>query len=182
MLEKLIKARDKRGKKFPMVSFSVTLQKANYTELQDIIRLAAGIGAESVSTVPLVAYKGLGMSDEVVDMSSGEIRDTLKLSADTADNLGVGFTVPDAGSNGESNSCKYLDSWIFVDPDGKVFPCPYWNTSQPVGDFTLNTFEQIWSGTAYNTLREHISKGILKGICSICPENRDSENIEILKT
>jgi len=182
MLKKLVESRDRRKKKFPMVSFSVTLQKSNIAELPEIIRLASEIGIESVSTVPLVAYEGLEMSDETIDMSSVEIQDIIREAEITAEELGIVLSVPSNDTESKNDPCRYLSSWIFVDPDGKVYPCPYWNTSHPVGDFLMDSFEHIWNGDAYIRLRAQVRSGSLSGTCAVCPEYGDSRDAEIVKT
>lgn len=61
-------------------------------------------------------------------------------------------------------------SWVFIDPDGMVFPCPYWNVSEPLGDLSSQSFGAIWSGRPYSELRERLAKGVLDGNCAVCPE------------
>jgi len=166
-----------------MVSFSVTLQKRNSAELCDIVELAAETGAESVITVPLVAYKGLDVSDETVNISDTEIQRVIEKASKTAEKLGVIFSVQHSEeSDNRENYCEYLHGWIFVDPEGKVFPCPYWNTSHPMGDFNENSFDEIWNGRAYNDLRTRLNSGIFRETCAVCPERDSTANTEVTKT
>lgn len=171
-IRRLVKSRDIRGSRFPMVSFSVTLQKRNIHELPDIVRMAADVGATSVNTVLLVPYSGLEMAGQVLVPGSPEVLGMLEAAGSTASALGIIFVAPrvEAGLPDPFAGCPYVDSWVFIDPDGKVNPCPYWNVSEPLGDLTLDSFDDVWGSPAYTALRQRTSRGVLSGNCSICPE------------
>jgi radical SAM protein with 4Fe4S-binding SPASM domain len=166
-VRELVRVRDSYGARFPMVSFSMTLQRSNIHELLRVVELAADVGAVSVGAVPLVPYQGLEMSDQVLDPGSGEVEDMLRDAADRAGTLGIGFTaaVPETAQGG----CPYVDTWVYIDPQGRVNPCPYWDTSMPLGELAEKSFREIWEGRAYSRLRESIRSGQLEGNCADCP-------------
>ena len=172
----LISERDRRGMRFPTLSFSVTLQKSNLHELQDILKLASGVGAVSVGVVPLVPYAGLGMTGETIDPDSPEVSRQISLAGDIASELGLSFNYPSAPSPEKLHSCPYLDNWVYIDPDGRINPCPHWNTSEPLGDMTCNSFHEIWNGPAYMALRDRISRGVYESNCAVCPEMSRSDS------
>lgn len=166
MLRTLIGIRGR--KRFPMVSFSTTLQKDNLGELPGIVELAAEIGAESAGVVPLVPYEGLGTLDRVVDTSSPEAARSIKAAVEKAVSLGIGFHLAETSSRGSSpHPCPYLENTVYIDPDGSVFPCPYWNTSNPLGNI-VRGFENVWNGENYNRLRR--GEFIPGDNCIRCPE------------
>lgn len=165
--------RQSRGARFPRISFSVTLQRSNVSELGAIIRLASDVGASSVNTVMLVPYEGLDMSGELLSPDDPSLVASLRAAAGEAGRLGVEFVPPFApGSPGNTSVrvCPYTESWLFIGPDGKVFPCPYWDISMPFGDLSASDFREVWSGEPYGELRERLGAGILQGNCRVCPE------------
>ena len=164
----LVRKRDLASGRFPMVSFSMTLQKSNLEELPEVVRTAAEVGARSVGVVPLVPYEGLGVADQVLDMASGEVGSVMERSGRIARELGVELVTahPESRSGG---ACAYPHGWLFIDPEGRVDPCPYWDTSRPLGDLSRQSFEAIWRGEAYEGLRRSLARGELTGNCSICP-------------
>lgn len=178
-VEELVRLRNAGGKKFPMVSFSFTLQRSNLRELPDVVELAFRTGAVSVGVVPLVPYRGLEMSGQVVDMNSEQATATLKQARSTAGRLGIRLVeaAPEDGDGG----CPYLADWVYIDPQGRVNPCPYWDTSRPLGRLSERSFSEIWRGEAYRSLRESVNQGRLTGNCAECPVN-SSGNTEIRKS
>ncbi len=172
----LVSERDRRGMRFPTLSFSVTLQKSNLHELPDILKLASEVGAVSVGVVPLVPFAGLDMSGETIIPDSPEVSRQIRLAGEIASELGLSFNYPSAPSPEKLRSCPYLDNWVYIDPDGKINPCPHWNTSEPLGDMTCNSFHEIWNGPAYMALRDRISRGVYTSNCAVCPEMSRSDS------
>lgn len=166
----LVSERDRRRMRFPTLSFSVTLQKSNLHELPDILRLASEVGAVSVGVVPLVPYSGLDMTGEMIDPDSPEVSRQIHLASDVASELGLSFYPPSSPAPEKLSSCPYLDNWVYIDPDGRINPCPHWNTSEPLGNMSCNSFYEIWNGPAYKALRDRISRGVYTSNCAICPE------------
>jgi radical SAM protein with 4Fe4S-binding SPASM domain len=158
---------DRRKGRFPMVSFSMTLQRSNLDELQGVLGLAADAGAVSVGVVPLVPYEGLGMAGQALDMRSPAARRVLAEARRTAAELGVELTEP--GDDGSAEGCPYVRDWVYIDPDGLVNPCPYWDTSKPLGDLSRQDFGDVWRGRAYTELRRRLAMGELSGNCADCP-------------
>lgn len=175
----LVELRNAGGMKFPMVSFSFTLQRSNLRELSDVVELAFRTGAVSVGVVPLVPYQGLKMAEQVVDMDSEEVMAAMEQAESTAGRLGIRLVeeVPEDGDGG----CPYLADWVYIDPQGRVNPCPYWDTSRPLGHLSERSFSEIWRGEAYRSLRERVNEGRLTGNCAECPVN-SSGNTEIRKS
>lgn len=158
-----------RGKKiFPMIGFSTTLQKDNLHELADIVKLAAKTGALSVGAVPLVPYEGLNTLDRVVNTGSHEAEYEISRARAIASELGVKFHLSsDLSDRTSSHPCPYLKDTVFIDQDGSVFPCPYWNTEYPVGN-VMEGFNRVWNGKQYTRLRN--GEFISTDNCLHCPE------------
>lgn len=165
-LKTLIQARGRRL--FPMVGFSTTLQRDNLRELPAIVRLAAETGAKSVGVVPLVPYEGLGTLDRVVKTDSEEARSYIALAEEEASSLGISFHLTENLSRGASpHPCPYLRDTVYIDPDGSLFPCPYWNTENPLGNI-MDGFGKVWNGNTYGRLRR--GEFTAQDNCLNCPE------------
>jgi MoaA/NifB/PqqE/SkfB family radical SAM enzyme len=156
-LETLIRVRGKR--RFPMLAFSTTLQKANLEEIPELVELAARAGARALGLVPLVPYKGLSTLDSVVDPGSENASAILEEAKARAERLGISFNV--ACGEVRQTECPYLARTVYLAPDGAVFPCPYWNTGNPIGNLAEEDFAPIWS-------RRH--EAITESTCRDCPE------------
>jgi len=180
-MKALVSERDRRGMKFPMLSFSVTLQRKNFMELPDIVRLAHVAGAVSVCVVPLVPYEGLNLTGETIDPGAPEVAEQIRLASKAAEDLGLIFNPPSTQDIEEQVSCPYLENWVYIDPDGRINPCPHWDTAKPLGNLNRRSFSEIWEGPEYQKLRNRIKEGVFTGNCAVCPEISGRFNNEISK-
>jgi radical SAM protein with 4Fe4S-binding SPASM domain len=182
-IRNLIDERNRRKSRFPMVSFSVTLQKRNLEELPDIVRFAGELGVDSVNVVLLVPYAGLDVAGEIVNQKSDSYNSFISRAVEQAASSGVILNLPVTASvtGNRSDHCQYVDSWVFIDPDGLVDPCPYWNISEPLGDLSKQNFQEIWTGPQYTQLRAKLAKDMYSGNCKVCPEMPGTTNQEINK-
>lgn len=158
-----------RGKRrFPMLGFSTTLQRDNLHELAGIVELALAAGARSVGVVPLVPYAGLGTLDRVVDPDSPEAAAEIGKARERAGELGITFHLSRDVTRGDTpHPCPYLDGTVYIDPHGSIFPCPYWNTGNPLGSMEMG-FMNVWNGDIYRRLRR--GNFIETDNCMNCPE------------
>lgn len=163
----------------PHVSFSTTLQRRNLHELGGIVKLAAECGAEAVNVNLLVPYRGLGMSEEALDADAPEVELAFREAGSSA--RGQGLILNRTGSASPGGRCRYVPSWVFIAPDGLVFPCPYWNLSDPAGDLSKQDFREVRSAPMYRALEARLASGVLEGTCASCPELAESGREEIGK-
>jgi MoaA/NifB/PqqE/SkfB family radical SAM enzyme len=175
-LEALLSLKGRR--RFPMLSFSTTLQAKNLDELPDIARLAGKLGATSLCVVPLVPYSGLDTGGEAPDLDSPAVQQVVREAERVSAGLGVGFSISTRADRRASDPCPYAESWVYIDPDGLVDPCPYWNTSNPLGDLKRQSFGDIWGAGAYRALRELSNAPS----CRSCPEIEGTGRAEPVKT
>jgi len=158
-LRKLSTLRGRR--RFPMIAFSTTLQKDNLREMAEIVDLAAEVGACAVGVVPLVPYLGLSTLERVVHMESPDVKEELRRALERATRHGVSLTVSCGEQRREESVCPYINSTVYLAADGAVYPCPYWNTGNPVGNMLTEDFRDIWNR------RE---KALTPDTCGDCPE------------
>src|SRR6056297_1718521 len=103
------------------------------------------------------------MEPQRLDMRAERVRYALAEARKAAAALGV--ELAEASAEGGGEGCPYLSSWVYIDPQGRVNPCPYWDTSQPLGDLSRQDFGEIWEGPAYRELRRQVARGRLSGNC-----------------
>ncbi len=175
----LAREKARRRQRMPLVSFSTTLQRRNIDELPGIVRLASTCGAAAVNANFLVPYEGLEMSGEVIDPADPSTISTIAGSVAIAGDLGLSLNM--TGSASLVETCRYLGSWVFIAPDGLVFPCPYWNLRDPMGDLSRQSFDEVWRGERFEDLRSRVSSGRFEGVCGSCPELAYSVRGEIRK-
>ncbi len=156
-LDTLIRVRGKR--RFPMLAFSTTLQRDNLAEIPDLVELAARVGVRAMGLVPLVPYKGLSTLESVVDPGSEPALAIIEEAGAKAKRLGISFEVACGGVR--QTECPYLVGTVYLAPDGAVFPCPYWNTGNPIGNLAEEDFAPVWN-------RRH--RAITESTCRDCPE------------
>ncbi len=166
MLRELTRLKGKR--RFPMIGLSTTLQRENYRELQGIVSLASEVSADSCGVVPLVPYQGLNTMARVVDPDSPEVAPHIRRAREEAERLGIRFHLSRNVSRGNApHPCPYLESTVYIDPDGSIFPCPYWNTEHPLGN-VMEGFQSVWRGGTYARLRS--GEFSTEDNCPACPE------------
>lgn len=168
-----------RRARLPRLVFSTTLQRRNLAELPGIIRLAAECGAHAVNFSFLVPYEGLDMASETLDPKCEAVDAVLEEADRIAKSLGV--LLAGSGTAAVVAECRYIENWVFIAPDGLVFPCPYWNLREPIGDLRSESFRDARNGMGYRLLRDRLASGVLEGVCSSCPELTGSSRGEIRK-
>jgi molybdenum cofactor biosynthesis enzyme MoaA len=80
----------------------------------------------------------------------------------------------------ERQACSELWNKIVVRWNGKVVACCHdWANSIELGDATLSSLNDIWTGTALKKLRAEHLMGNFAGICSSCVEWSTPEEFEV---
>jgi radical SAM protein with 4Fe4S-binding SPASM domain len=123
------------------------------------------------------------MAGEALSPDDPVLTDAFGMAVSAAAECGIAFVDPSTGTapGGTGRGrCRYPEGWVFIDPDGMVFPCPYWNVSGPLGDLSSQSFDEVWKGQPYSALRKRLADSILDGNCAVCPE-MGARGIEIVK-
>lgn len=67
-----------------------------------------------------------------------------------------------------NRACYFPWYYIHINPTGTVFPCGCWFEFTTFGDFTTQTFAEIWTGPKYKELRRQIYNMQLRDVCANC--------------
>ena len=90
------------------------------------------------------------------------------LGKDSADNCNI--------EKNECISCRGGNSYMAIDTDGTVYPCPYgvFIGKMPIGNSRLQALSEIWNSENWHMFRGGTTIDQLKA-CSICPEKNRCE-------
>lgn len=79
------------------------------------------------------------------------------------------YTAVTADTHTNQTMCMYPWTHLFVNPDGRVFPCC--SAREPVGNSKTESLQEIWNGTAMKKLRRAMIQGVQSASCVSCYEN-----------
>ena len=172
-VKRVIEYKNKLDKHKPYTRFTMVLMKKNLLELPSLIKLASEIGLDEVRALYLVAY-----SKEMIEQSlffdKEMIPSVFEEAAETAEKLGIKLRLPpiigqpisfNGRSAGYKNCPRPFDD-MFVQADSKVRPCVI--SSDIMGDFKNQTFEEIWNGSKYVAFRKKIKSNNPPASCKAC--------------
>lgn len=190
-LRALREAKLQAGSEYPRLTFNFVMMRSNLEELPALIRLAHEFGAEGVSATHLTPFDGLRIEHELLDAQPERCNAVLEAARAEAVRLGVpvalpepfdvealaprglkddppeGFLFPTAQR--AKSACPFPWQFVGIDPYGKVVPCGWWYTREPMGDSRTQSIDEIWSGRAWSDLRREHSTGVLQEPCLHCP-------------
>ncbi|MBD3309188.1 radical SAM protein [candidate division KSB3 bacterium] len=177
----------------PALHFGVVLMQTNIAELPDLLRLAKDLGIERVTASHLVPYSELGTKTESLRETPDLANTYLDNARQVAQEIGIAFDAPPnftqeppqpipPESHQSPPTCHWPWDEILIRPDGSVNPCCYWYENMSMGNFSTQSFKQIWHGNAYQTLRHELTTHSLREMCRRCPEmSSQSREVEVVK-
>jgi len=182
------------GWDYPDLNFNFVLMRSNVTELPALIRLARDLGIRHVTAVHMVPFQ-FECTDTAEESLVGH-KDLCNRALDEARAVaalcGVGLNVPDNFEETAATSliaknnrlvfrlnvrekdlsrscCQFPWYWVGIDPYGQINPCGWWYSELPMGNIKTESFETIWNGERYRTLRTEHARGMLRSTCVACP-------------
>ncbi len=152
------------------------VQKANFHELKDIVRLCSEVDFRRLTFSMAISYFGndywtdKNKSIEAYDEFNLELGEEL---IDLGNSLGIDVTFWDAGSkyslNGNPNGkCAWLWQRAFISSDLKVVPCCVISNPEIIDFGDARDFSKIWNSGKYIRLRKNHLKGKLPEFCKQC--------------
>ncbi len=168
-LKYALKKRDEMSRRsyFHLELFNV-LTKENIDALPDMVRLAKFMEVPRVECVYMTMF-----TKEHIPMSLffDQERANRKLdeAQELADKLGVCIVLPPRfgkGSPERPGACSDPWQYFYVETQGSVLPCCY--AGGHAGYIDKQSFEEIWNGEFYTSLRRSIAEGNPHPWCKNC--------------
>jgi MoaA/NifB/PqqE/SkfB family radical SAM enzyme len=176
--------RDEYGASTPL-AFNVTCMRENLAEMPALVDLAADLGLNAVSYVPLFTYEEC-MGEPPADFPEGKLCvDGQRLSDVPREEVlavfarvmergrarGVEVRLPEpfpeltgaaavAQAGAAAFRCFSAFEWVTVRGDGEIFPCCLAGATLPsLGSLNTSSFEEIWNGPGYVSLLAGLAPG-----------------------
>ena len=160
-LEALELLRDNfNGKK----AIRVTLNRNNFNEYQELIKIAEKYKFDLIRITPLIPY-GRAKSENL-ELTQNEYINFINEIKQIKSNVQIIFPEKKTrnklwiGSNGFGCHCGKEAMW--VDADGSCFPCYFWGEEYNIGNIKKQKFIDIWN----NSLEKSVITG--NSICKNC--------------
>jgi len=179
----------------PAVTLNFVMMRSNIGELPAFIELADALEVRNVNAIHLVPYLALGNEQEALVHDKQLCNRMLDQARRVARRFGITFCDPgdfgeDAGlipvdlvrrsrdrghdlrvdgRSGSRSRCPFPWNFVAIDGNGDVRPCGWWHDEPCVGNVLRQSFDEIWNGIGYRTIREEHVDGRLRGVCRRCP-------------
>lgn len=170
----LQEAKTRRGSRRPEFYFMYALLKRNLGELPAFIELAARLGVGRVQANYLALTNDLD-EDELVYFHREEAQAAFREAGDVARRLGVTLDLPPADfPAGKTGVCSWPWRFVWVFPDGRVFPCYQIRPPASFGSIAAGTdFGALWNAAPLRRQREGLRRGEAPlPSCEVCSVRR----------
>ncbi len=177
---RLARMKEEAGSRVPHMNMQFTVMDTNAHEIKQAADLAASIGINHLVVEPLTPVYCFDKEyDEFYAehaVEPAKVIDDLKEASDRARKLGLVFSSHYLFAREHPEQArKCVQPWLTfgVRVDGRAFTCC--GAIQPMGDLAEQSFDDIWNGPRYRSLRRALAKGEFPQFCTHCiRENRAS--------
>ncbi len=176
--------------------FNVTCMRANLAEMADLVDLAADLGLDAVSYVPMYTYEeAMGEmpadfptdklcvpGQRLSDIPRDQVLQAFARVLARSKERGVRVLLPEAfpelsgrprfaSTPPAAFRCFSAFEWVAVRADGEIFPCCLHGAALPsMGNVLEKPFAEIWNGPGYTRLLSGLAPGGRPhGRCLTCP-------------
>ena len=185
-IRELLDAKRELSSETPFIRFNCVLQKDNFHEIGDIIKLGKDLDIDAtyfqmLELVGIEEKRDFLIGDLTYSKMKKELVEAKKLSEQLKINTNISSIVKNFSTywakyqNKQliaNNKRKCLVPWflIYITVDGSVRPCCSFSfTKADMGNIFEQNFEEIWNGHKYQQLRKVFKKGIRPyRICKNC--------------
>lgn len=179
-IRKLVSVRAKHGAHQLGLTLSIVLMNSTIAELPDFVCRAFELGVEEVQCIYLMINDAELESESPwhhPQRANEFFNEALKRAA----SLGILMRLPprfrdrekvspdfQVSSLPETQGQACVEAWstIYVRPNGEILPCPY--TEEALGNIHHAELDEIWNGSAYDTLRETLVEKKYQHMCRHC--------------
>ena len=158
-LKNIVKIKQERKSKFPIVTLQFLVTKQNEHQIKDIENIKKQYGADNLSLKTIQVY----------DYENGN---TLLPTSEKYSRYKKGKNGKFRLKNRMSNHCWRMWSTCVFTWDGKIVPCCFdKDANYQMGELTKTEFKAIWKSEVYSDFRKKILKNRQSiNICSNCSE------------
>lgn len=180
--------RDQAGQASPRIALHTVVTRTNYTEMADIVRLAAALGAFRVDFDALVPYRPEQHALALRPEDLPDLRARLPEAIAEAERWGIATTLenfagartlqrgqapPPRGQGEGLGAAPCLKAWhyLVIQADGRTSPCCVLaGEGEAVG--SDEGVADLWKGSPFlNQIRTMMRQGRPAGRCAECSEN-----------
>ena len=154
------------------------LQKSNYHELEDIIKLCKELGFSELEFQVQMTGWGSPEFEEKnsfsdINYNQGDTREELKNIIKKYASNKFQIRVQEENLLSKTNKCSYPWSTPYISAEGMVVPCCLIGNPSvlSLGDINKNSFTKIWNSDKYKNLRKSIQNHELEDYCKNCYKN-----------
>jgi MoaA/NifB/PqqE/SkfB family radical SAM enzyme len=169
----------------PFLALNVVVQRSNFYQLPDLIRLAHEWDISLISLHPITAHKHIPeIQQEVLSGDISDWRETIGICRKEAEAGGITLDTERLFHimNEDSSEEVYRDIMPCPDPfrfmgiraSGDIFPCCNWDVDDPIAKVTGTSnisyldFIKAWQSPSWQALREDIISGKYPQQCMNC--------------
>jgi MoaA/NifB/PqqE/SkfB family radical SAM enzyme len=172
----------------PALAFNVVAQAGNFSQLPQIIRLAAQWDISSVTFLPITTHKHIPeIQDESLSKDMAHWRDILEICRSEAESKGIKIetqllhyvlsgSLPEEIYR-EAMPCPEPFRFMGIRANGDIFPCCNWDVNAPIatvsgaGGISFSDLKEAWLSPGWQALREEVVSNAYPEQCKNCMGN-----------
>jgi len=159
--------------KLPSIRINTTMQKDNFNELEDILRLAKKYGAGTVQFRHLVPVGGLVTKAQSLFGMKEEYNSKLESLVELAKQLKISITYPpkfelkkEAKEKQEKSECAFPWFYMYINHLGRAKPCPFFRENMI--DFHSQTYKDYQNNPKLRAAKMALLSGAKDSCVRFC--------------
>ena len=171
-VKSLCDQRAKEGSRLEIIVNSI-LMRQNYRQVEDMIRLCAKVGADSISFSDMQYTFDVGISRRseslrlISESEKDEIRKLFVGAKSLSKELGIEIGLPGLDQPRVRENCRQPWLYLAVKENGKVRPCCAIH-DQEFGDLNCERYSSIWNNDRFKDFRRKLLSSDVPTECKQC--------------
>jgi radical SAM protein with 4Fe4S-binding SPASM domain len=171
-LRNLVQRRNEARSRLQIIVNSI-LMRSNYGQVDDMIKLCADLGVDSISFSDMQYFLDVGISKESESLrlapgsEKDEIRARLAKAQKLADELRIEVGLPSLDQPRVRENCKQPWLYFMVKENDKVRPCCAIHDKE-FGDLNQQSYRSIWNNYDFQSFRKRLLSDDVPDECKHC--------------
>jgi len=171
-VKSLCDRRISEGSKLEIIVNSI-LMRRNYSQVEDMIRLCAAVGANSISFSDMQYSFDVGISREseslrlASEVEKDEMRKLFVRAKSLSEELGIEIGLPRLDQPRVRENCNQPWVYFSVKENGKVRPCCAIHDLE-FGDLNYESYRSIWNNDKFKDFRKRLLSNEVPTRCRHC--------------